>query len=340
MRYELSREYPELDDPEVFDQMVKLTVGQMERVDGRLRRAQHAKPTGCVTAQLRVADTVPPDLRHGVFGQPGRVFQAIVRFSNSQSTFEKDSAGTARGLAIKILDVIGARAVPGDGDTTQDFLMIDHPIFPFPDPKAYVETIGRKSVPLIGNLLAAAHLAVLEPEELKVLKEIRNKSVSSPLAITYWSGTPFWLGPASGLGGRAVKYSVVPRGPRDVPPSGDENPPDDSLTRALNVGLQREALFDFKVQLQTDADAMPVENVAVEWKETESTPTTVATLAIPPQRVDASGELAIRCEAMSFNPWHSLAEHRPLGGMNRLRKQVYLASVHKRGAAPSSVATS
>ena len=22
---------------------------------------------------------------------------------------------------------------------------------------------------------------------------------------------------------------------------------------------------------------------------------------------------------MSFNPWHALAEHRPMGGMNRLR---------------------
>ena len=53
---ELNREYPELDDPEVFEQMVKLTVGHMELVDGRLRRAQHAKATGCVTAEFRVAD--------------------------------------------------------------------------------------------------------------------------------------------------------------------------------------------------------------------------------------------------------------------------------------------
>ena len=93
MNPELNREYPELDDPEVFEKMVELTVGQMEPVHGRLRRAQHAKATGCVTAQFRIADNVPADLRHGVFANPGRVFTAIARFSNSQGTFEKDSAG-------------------------------------------------------------------------------------------------------------------------------------------------------------------------------------------------------------------------------------------------------
>src|SRR5215208_3056397 len=130
MTPELNREYPELDDPDVFERMVRLTIGQMQIVDGHLRRGQHAKPTGSVTAEFRVADDVPLGLRHGVFANPGTTFSAIVRFSNSQNTFEKDSVGTARGLAIKLLDVAGGRAIPGDGDTTQDFLMVDHPVFP------------------------------------------------------------------------------------------------------------------------------------------------------------------------------------------------------------------
>ena len=346
MNPELNHEYPELDDPDVFEQMVKLTVGQIETVDGRLRRAQHAKATGCVTAEFRIADTVPAELRHGVFREPGRVFTAIVRFSNSQGTFEKDSKGTARGLAIKLLDVSGPRAVPDDGDGTQDFLMIDHPVFPFPDPKAYMETISKKSIPLIGSVLAAAHLALLERKELKIITDIKGKSVESPLGIKYWSGTPFWLGPAIGPGGHAIKYSAVSRQPDRVPPAHSDDPPDDALTRALNATLQSaEAVFDFKVQRQTDPEAMPVEDVSVEWHEEagadrrkHSVPEIVATLVIPKQRVDPSGELAARCEAMSFNPWHSLAEHRPLGGMNRLRKVVYLASVQKRGGSAASVA--
>ena len=84
---------------------------------------------------------------------------------------------------------------------------------------------------------------------------------------------------------------------------------------------------------------MPVEDISIDWNEADSVPVTVATLLIPPQHVDASGELAARCESLSFNPWHAVAEHRPIGGMNRLRKLVYLASVHKRGGAPASISS-
>ena len=31
------------------------------------------------------------------------------------------------------------------------------------------------------------------------------------------------------------------------------------------------------------------------------------------------------CENLSFTPWHSLPEHRPIGGIIRVRKAVYLA---------------
>jgi hypothetical protein len=30
-----------------------------------------------------------------------------------------------------------------------------------------------------------------------------------------------------------------------------------------------------------------------------------------------------RWRRLAFNPWHALAEHRPMGGINRLRKAVY-----------------
>ena len=197
--------------------------------------------------------------------------------------------------------------------------------------------MSRKSIPLVGNLLVGAHLALLEPKELKIIKDIKGKTVTSPLEIKYWSGSPYWLGSATGSGGHAIKYSAVPRQANRTPHSEGDEPPDDSLTRALDAGLQSgEAVFDFKVQLQTDPVAMPVEDVTVEWDEAQSVPITVATLVIPTQPVDPSGEVAARCESMSFSPWHSLAEHRPMGGMNRLRRSVYMASVQTRGGLPAS----
>ena len=55
-------------------------------------------------------------------------------------------------------------------------------------------------------------------------------------------------------------------------------------------------------------------------------PVPVATITVNPQTFDTPA-LMNQCEKMSFDPWHALAEHRPLGGLNRARKAVYHASV-------------
>ena len=331
MTPELNREYVQPDEDEVFDQMVKITLDQMHTEDGHRLRVQHAKATGCVTAKFQISADVPEDLRHGVFREPGRTFDAIARFSNSQGTIEPDGAGAARGLAIKLLDVPGDRAIQDDRDRTQDFLMVDHPVFLFPDPKAYLDIMRRKNVPLIGSLVAGAHFALFERDELAILLDIITKQVSSPLEITYWSGSPYWLGDAAGLAGHAVKYSARPREDSSVPPVHPEKMPSDYLSEAITNHLaDREAIFDFTVQIQTDPEAMPVEDVTVKWDEDVSKPITVATLRIGVQTVDPNGDLAQQCESMSFSPWHALAEHRPMGGINRLRKAVYEASFDHR----------
>jgi len=54
---------------------------------------------------------------------------------------------------------------------------------------------------------------------------------------------------------------------------------------------------------------------------------------IPRQSIDVPGrELA--CERTSFNPWHSLAAHRPLGAMNRVRRAIYDAMQQFRESHP------
>ena len=65
-----------------------------------------------------------------------------------------------------------------------------------------------------------------------------------------------------------------------------------------------------------------------------SGPIHVATLTIPVQNVDLSPDDAFnkQCEAMAFSPWNALAEHRPMGGINRMRKMVYLESQKASGA--------
>jgi hypothetical protein len=91
------------------------------------------------------------------------------------------------------------------------------------------------------------------------------------------------------------------------------------------------AVFDFAVQFETDAYKMPIEDPGITWDESISPFLPVATLTIPPQEFDTP----VRDEfgdALSFNPWRCLAEHRPLGGISRALLQLYEAlSIFRHG---------
>jgi hypothetical protein len=81
------------------------------------------------------------------------------------------------------------------------------------------------------------------------------------------------------------------------------------------------ACFEFMVQLQVQGKNMPVEDTTIEWSESDSPFIPVARIEIPAQQFEANNALG---EGLSFNPWHSLPEHRPVGVMKRIRKAVYL----------------
>jgi hypothetical protein len=124
-----------------------------------------------------------------------------------------------------------------------------------------------------------------------------------------------------------VKYIVRPVAhahPRR--PSLTDSYLHDELRLRLSM---EEVAFDFFVQLQTDARAMPIEDASVEWKERDSPYLRVAEVRIPRQSIDVHGREQL-CERTSFNPWNCLAEHRPLGGMNRVRGSIYEAMQHFR----------
>jgi hypothetical protein len=302
---ELDKEHPEADDQAVFEEIVALTRQEMREDDrGNLLRGQHAKPTGCAEAEVIVGADLPADLRFGVFERPGAVFKALVRFSNNSKVLtEPDQKGRARGVAIKLLDVEGERAIPGPSDRSQDFLMINHPVFPFPDPAAYLTAVRDLAIgDKIGDLVAAVHLAFKDWDALRAVLEIKRETVANPLEIIYWSGTPYWLGAADGSVGGAVKYSLVPRSaPADRPVDPDR---DENYLRAAFVDhlTQREAVFDLKIQRQ--GEGMPIEDAQV-WDEKISVPVAVATVRIPRQGNELIAEATGRCDKLSFNPWNA-----------------------------------
>jgi hypothetical protein len=100
-------------------------------------------------------------------------------------------------------------------------------------------------------------------------------------------------------------------------------PPDNYLRdNMVATLLETDVEFEMSVQLQTDAFRMPIEHAGVAWPERLSPRIPVATLVIPRQRFDSPEQLAY-ARKLSFNPWHSLREHRPLGNQNRARRRIY-----------------
>jgi hypothetical protein len=95
------------------------------------------------------------------------------------------------------------------------------------------------------------------------------------------------------------------------------------------------ACFELMVQRQVPGKYMPVEDPTVEWKESESPFELVARVTVPKQEFDTPDQNAF-CESLSFSPWHGMPDHRPLGGLNRVRKAVYLEDARYRRSKAAS----
>jgi hypothetical protein len=101
----------------------------------------------------------------------------------------------------------------------------------------------------------------------------------------------------------------------------------DGLREAMNGHFAHEGgEWELRVQLNVDIDKMPIEDASVEWPENLSPYVTVARLRAGPQAAWNDALSHAIDEGMQFNPWHALAAHRPLGSVNRVRKQVYAMS--------------
>ena len=276
-------------------------------------RAAHPKMHGCVRATFTVEPDLDEELRIGVFGKnrPG-TYQAYVRFSNSSETPQDDSKPDIRGVAIKLLGVKGWKLLDGEErDETQDFLLISHNRFILPDVKAFsgfAQAISTGTVP--GFMLRNPSVF------LRALKALGKHS--SPLEIPYWSAVPYLLGK------QAVKYKLRPTGNEKTPIPAKPGPDylHDVMWQRLGSGP---VSFDFMVQVQPRRDPKLIEDATVEWSEKEIPFVKVATLTIPSQKLADSEALQEQGEDMSFNPWRSLPEHRPLGGLSRARRQAYRA---------------
>ena len=274
---------------------------------GTIKRFNQGRAAGCVHAEFTVLDTVRPEHRVGLFAQP-RSYTAWIRFASASSKSDREK--DVRGMSIKVLDVPGENLTPGV--TAQDFVLNSHPVMVAPNTREFLDALQALEA---GGFQQLRYFITHPRAALIGLRARQNPTCH--LDIPYWSTTPYLFGP-----GRAVKYHVRPAVAATHPPA---HLTDTYLTDALRQRLaQGEAIFEFTVQFQTDPKTMPIEDASVEWSERESPYIPLARIRIPKQAVDGA-DMESRCESTSFNPWHSLPAHRPLGNMNRARKDIYKA---------------
>ena len=284
---------------------------------GSARRDAHPKAHGCVRAEVHVFETIPDALAKGMF-IPGKSYEAWIRFSNGSSDPTRaDSKRDARGMAIKVLGVPGKKLLQDEEQaTTQDFTMINHPVFFATDPARYIAFMhDANSDSFYRKLLIPFALGA---KGTLIALETHSTRISNPLQTRYWSMVPYRLG--VGPDRQAVKYSV--RACSATVDKVPNEPSHDFLRDALRASLQSgDACMEFLVQPRT-SKSMDVEDSRIEWKELQAPFYRVATIRIPRQDFDTPEQNEF-CENLSFNPWHALPEHRPLGVTNRLRKVIY-----------------
>ena len=277
-------------------------------------RDAHPKAHGCVHAEFKINEKLPKNLAQGVF-LPGKTYQAWIRFSNgSRDATQADIKKDARGIAIKILGVPGTKLLANEA-SAQDFIMINHPVFFVNNPARYLSLMQDINSERFFKQL---HLPfALGTKGTWIAFNSRNQ-ISNPLHTRYWSMVPYQLG--IGQNREAVKYSIQACSvSKEAIPSA---PNHDFLREALKNSLQKnDACMEFLIQPRT-SNSLSVEDSMTEWKESLAPFYKVATIRIPQQIFDTPEQNKF-CENLSFTPWHTLPEHKPLGAINRMRKVIY-----------------
>lgn len=284
--------------------------------DGEARRDAHPKAHGCINAEFEVAADLPKALRHGVF-QPGHRYNALIRYSNgSPNASGKDITGDTRGMAVKLFGVQGEKLFPiPEQPDIQDFILISSPFFFINEAEGYAEFFEIVDEGTGWDFFKIPF--ILGARGSWNAYKMLSQTIANPLSTRYWSVVPYQLGEAEQR--QAVKYSAKPCEPSDQQIPND--PSDNYLREAMVSTLSNgDACMTFMVQPRVGD--LSVEDAILEWPEEEAPFYPVATITMPAQEFDTPAKNA-SCENQSYNPWHTLPAHKPLGMVNRLRRVVY-----------------
>ena len=341
VRYSSDVEQVQPDEQATFDDLkasFEHILDTTSRDYGHAVRAVHAKAHGIAKGRFTVHADLPPELAQGMFAHPGE-YDAVIRISTNPGDLLNDAISVPRGLALKVIGVSGERLPGSEGEVVQDYIMVNGPAFAAPDAKAFAKTLSllAKTTDKAegGKTLLSGILRTVEGAleavglESSTLQQLGGAPNVHPLGETYYSQVAFRYG------GHIAKFSLAPVSPALTRLTGetvDTGGRPDALREVVNAVLVSQGgTWELRVQLNRDLEAMPVEDPTVVWDEAASPFVPVATLAIPPQTAWGDGASEAIDDALAFNVWQGLADHRPLGGINRARYDTYVQSAGFRG---------
>ncbi|MCF8476223.1 MAG: GMC family oxidoreductase N-terminal domain-containing protein [Pseudolabrys sp.] len=300
---------------------------------GETLRAAHPATNACVRADVTVNSYQTPRLNVGFLaGKPNgqRTYKSWVRFSNAAEAVTDDRVPDFRSMAIKMFGVSGERLpFPGDEDDTQDLLFNGADAFLAGDPQQFYDYAaacvkGGGSCNALGNPLVVWHLLIHPRAAYNLWKG--RKVYPTVQSVTWSSVTPFVLGDSQ------VKYRARPceaqahyGKPGDTPYYLQQR-----LQERLDPAKNKSPLcFDLQVQLRNDPPSQPIENALIAWDGDVTGWLSVAQINIQPQNFAGAAQRQF-CERLTYNPYHGLVVHKPLGGINRARGIVMDATQNVR----------
>ncbi len=336
LRYDASYEQPAPDEAETIQEIINTMAEIQQKTyqsQGHAIRSVHAKSHALLKGKLDVYDNLPDYLAQGFFAKPG-TYSIVARISTQPGDVLPDSVSTPRGISIKVAGVEGEHLPGADESTTQDFILVNSPIFPqklkdFLSGLKRFDALTNKAEGFkegFSKVLRTIGEAV--GSDTGVMAGMGGQLATHPMGDTYYSQGAFLYGDYM------AKFSLTPITP-NLTALKDQPIDIDSDDYALRHLLQEffatnGGEWELGVQLSTDIEKMPVEDASVEWPEDESPYLAVGKVTIAPQEGWTDEKAAVVDDKMYFSPWHGLAAHRPLGSIQRARKAPYKISAEFR----------
>jgi hypothetical protein len=290
---------------------------------GKAERALHVKAHVGVVGNLSVTAQEPH--RVGVFSGDPASYPVYVRFSNSAGIRQPDGAPDARGMAVKLVGVPGPKLIPGlEQALTQDFLFVSDPAIPFRDPDEFLTFVRAAKdgpLPLLPRFFSGFGFG----RGFAILRRLLGAAkVSSFATHAFFTAVPV------AFGATAAKLALFPLAPAEAPAAHGPDALRLDLLQRLGVGALS---WTLSAQFFADDESTPIEDASVEWTGPW---VELGKLSIPGQDPDSEvGQRISRLvEELSFDPWHAVEAHRPLGAIMRARAVAYRESVLGRKAAP------